>query len=235
MFSQDSKYFEVKRDYIYNAIYIDKNGDTITNEKLIIRIPDKRWVAQPWKQKSIIYIYYTDTIGFKNYIDPESFFHEKNMEYLKENRKLRLKQKETTGGLESKRYSYLYMHPPRVNQYRMLFYAPHPYFFYSALDREADTVILTNQHVYGAGYLHQEYIYKDIGKEEVFADSIHVYQVSVNSNLIPSKELSKEELDFYNSTLVAIYCLNYGFIKLNYQFKSGVKIEFNLVKVIIKN
>lgn|SRR5690554_1014861 len=231
-FSQDFKYFDTKRDYIYDALYIDSIGDTITNEKLTIRIPDKRWIGQPWKQKSIIYIYDTDTIGFKNYIDPSEFFHEKNMTHLEKHGKSRLKNQETTGGIKSKRYSYVYMHPPRTNQYRMLFYAPHPYFFYSAVKKVVDTALLTNQNAYGAGYFHQEYIYHNIGKKEILNDSIQVYQVNVSSNLISNKGFSETELNFYSSTLEALFSFEYGFTKMHYAFKSGVKIEFDLVEVI---
>ena len=231
-YAQETKYFETKRDYIYTAVYIDSIGDTITNEKLIIRIPDKRWIAQPWKQKSLIYIYNTDTIGYKNYIDPSSFFQEKNKEYFNEHGESRLIKKETTGGLESKRYSYLYMHPPRNNQYRMLFYAPHPIFVYSALDNENDTVIYTNQQVPGAGYFKQEYIYASLGEKIFLSRLINVYQVSVTSNLMTDKKDVSKNIDFFSSTLDALFSMEYGFIKLHYEFKSGVRIEFDLVEVV---
>jgi hypothetical protein len=80
--SQDFKYFETKRDYIYTALYIDSIGDTITNETLTIRIPDRRWIAQPWMQKSVIYIYDTDTTDYKNYVNPDNYQHERNQRHF---------------------------------------------------------------------------------------------------------------------------------------------------------
>ncbi len=231
VFSQETAYFETKRDYIFKALYIDSVGDTITNEKLIIRIPDRRWIAQPQVQKSVIYIYGTDTTDYKNYVDPDSYFRERNVRLYNKRGKFPIVKKETTGGLESNRYSYLYMHPPRANQYRMLFHAPHPYFFYSALDKEIDTAIITNQQFYGAGYMRQQYIYQKLGQEKFLGDSIEFYSVDVSSELISTKEYYKDKLDFYSSTLDALFCLEYGFVKLHYEFKSGVKIQFDLVEV----
>jgi hypothetical protein len=231
-YTQETNYFKTKRDYIYSALYIDSIGDTITNETLTIRIPDRRWIAQPWKQKSVIYIYDTDTTDYKNYVNPDNYQHERNQRLYQKNGEFPLSEKETTGGLESKRYSYIYMHPPRRNQYDMLFHAPHPYFFYSALDNEIDTAIITNQQLYGAGYMYQEYIYQGLGKNEVLGDTINTYQVNVSSDLVTEKEYHLKRLDHYSSTLDALFCMEYGFIKMHYAFKSGVRIEFDLVEVI---
>ncbi|RYM32367.1 hypothetical protein ERX46_13880 [Brumimicrobium glaciale] len=231
-FSQNFKYFETKRDYIYNALYIDSIGDTITNETLIIRIPDKRWIFQPWKQKSLIYIYETDIKGYKNYIDPNAIYQEMNEDYFKKHGEFRLVQKSTSGGLVSKRNGYFYMHPPRQNQYSMLFNAAHPIFVYSALENKNDTLSVTNQKVYGKGYFKQEYIYESIGNDKFLGDSITIYQVKVSSDLISKKKYVLEEVDFYSSTLEALFCMEYGFIKMHYKFKSGVRIEFDLVEVV---
>ena len=231
-YAQETKYFETKRDYIYTAVYIDSIGDTITNEKLIIRIPDKRWIAQPRVQKSVIYIYDTDTIDYKKFVNSDTYQHERNQRLYQKNGEFPLSKKETTGGLESKRYSYIYMHPPRRNQYYMLFHAPHPYFFYSALEKESDTALITNQQFYGAGYMHQEYIYQNLGKNEVLGDSMNTYQINVSSDLVTKKEYFLKEIDLYSSTLDALFCMEYGFIKMHYEFKNGVRIEFDLVKVV---
>jgi hypothetical protein len=230
--SQDFKYFETKRDYIYTALYIDSIGDTITNETLTIRILDRRWIGQPWLQKSVRYIYDADTADLKNYVDPDKYFRERNNKYFKKKGKPRYSEKETTGGFQSE--SYFYMHPPRTNQYRMLFYSAHPKFLSSNLENGSDT-ISSNLRIFGLGYLDQKYRFQELGKKECLGDSINVYQVSVNSFPVSEKELSIEKLNFYTSTFDAVFSFEYGFIKMHYEFKSGVRIEFDLVEVVAEN
>src|SRR5690554_1728006 len=83
VFSQENNYFDKKRDYIYNTIYIDSLGDTIITEKLILRVLGRRWIAQPGLQKSIRYIYDTDTSEYKNFINPDAYQHERNQRRYK--------------------------------------------------------------------------------------------------------------------------------------------------------
>jgi hypothetical protein len=230
--TQETDYFKTKRDYIYSALYIDSIGDTITNETLTIRVLDRPWIAQPWLQRSIRYIYDTDTTAYKNYIDPSDYFRERNARKYEKNGEFPLAKKSTTGGFESQRYSYFYMHPPRSNQYRMLFHAAHPTFFYSALENETDTAIVTNHDLYGAGHMYQKYIYHNLGEKIILRDSLNVYQVNVSSHLVTEKDYYSEKLDFYDSTLDALFSFEYGFLKMHYEFKSGVRIEFDLIEVV---
>ena len=232
-FSHKTKYFETKRDYIYKALYIDSSGDTITNERLILRTLDRRWIGQPWLQRSIKYIYDTDTADYKNYTDPDPYFRERNIRRYKNRGEYPLSEKEITGGYQDEHY--FYMHPPRSNQYRMLFHAAHPRFFSRVLEKGIDTVTATDQQFYGAGYMNQEYRYQDLGKDEILGDSITLYQVNVISKLVTEKEKFKKKIDFYASTFDALFCFEYGFIKMHYEFKSGVKIEFDLIEVIDKS
>lgn len=229
VYSQDFKYFETKRDYIYEALYIDSIGDTITDEILIIRIPDRRWIAQPWLQRSVIYIYNADTADLKNYVDPDSYQRERDKKYYRKKGKPRYSEKETTGGFQTD--SYFYMHPPRSNQYSMLFYSAHPKFHSDVFEKGIDT-LASSLRIYGLGYLDQKYRFQELGKKEYFGDSVDVYQVNVYSFPVSEKELSKEELIFYTSTFDAVFSIEYGFVKMHYEFKNGVRIEFDLVKVV---
>ena len=228
--SQDFKYFDTKRDYIYDALYIDSIGDTITNEKLILRVLDRKWIAQPGLQKAIRYIYDTDTTDYKNFINPDAYQHERNQRRYKNRGKFPLSEKSTTGGYQNEHY--FYMHPPRSNQYSMLFHAAHPRFHSRVLEKGTDTVTFTDQQLYGAGHMRQDYIYKVLGKEVFLEDSIDIYNVYVFSELITKKEYLYSKLDYYSSTLDALFSYEYGFMKMHYKFKSGVKIEFDLVEVI---
>ena len=228
VFSQETAYFETKRDYIFKALYIDSVGDTITNEKLIIRIPDRRWIGQPRVQKSMVYIYDADTADLKSYVDPDSYQNSRNQKYFIKNGRPRYSNKETTGGYQNDQV--FYMHPPRRNQYKMLFYSVHPEFYSRVLEKGTDTIPL-NMIIYGVGYLDQKYIFREIGKKEFFGCSVNLYQVNVNSYLVTEKERFKQKIDFYSSTFDALFTYEYGFTKMHYEFKSGVKIQFDLIEV----
>jgi hypothetical protein len=210
-------------------LYIDSSGDTITNERLILRTLDRRWIGQPWLQRSIKYIYDTDTADYKNYINPDSYQRGRDKKYYRRKDKFRLSEKEITGGYQTK--DYFYMHPPRRNQYSMLFYAAHPAFHSRVLEKGTDTIPINNT-IYGVGTMNQKYRFQDLGKDEILGDSIDVYQVNVNAYLMTEKEKFKKKIDFYASTFDALFCFEYGFIKMHYEFKSGVKIEFDLIEVI---
>jgi len=230
VFSQENNYFDKKRDYIYNTIYIDSLGDTIITEKLILRVLGRRWIAQPGLQKSIRYIYDTDTSEYKNFINPDAYQHERNQRRYKNRGKFPLSKKSTTGGYQNEHY--FYMHPPRTNQYYMLFHAAHPRFHSRVLEKGIDTITFKSHKLISVGYMHQDYVYEILGKRKFLEDSINVYSLSVDSHLVTEKEHYQNRLDFYKSTLDALFSYEYGFIKMHYEFKSGVRIEFDLVEVI---
>lgn len=227
LFSQDSDYFEKGKEYEYNAIYIDKHGDTITNEKVIFRPLGRAWIGQPWLQKSIRYIYNTDTAGYKNYVDPEKFFHEKNMKYFAKKGKVRISKKETTGGFYND--TIFYMHPPRTNQYRMLFYAQHPRVLLNNLT-DSVTTFMSSLTIYGMGVFKQENKVTPIPEKFIDNKKVKAWEMFTIS-VGDIKEQFKEE-KLYNSTLDAIFTKEFGFTKLHYTFENGIKIQFDLEKVV---
>jgi hypothetical protein len=222
--------FDTNRIYEYNAIYIDENGDTITIENIIQKPLGRPWLPQPWLQRAIKYIYYTDTVGYKNYIDPDIFFHKKNMKYLEKHGKLRLSNKEVTGAT-LKRDMY-YMHPPRRNQYRMLFYAPHP-LVYSYSLTDSIYSFSRNAGIIGlGGDLTQEYKVTQLRDTLINKKQVKAWNVFV----ISGGELNEynESLGIIDSKLDAIFTREYGFIKLHYTFENDIKIHFDIVDVKIK-
>ncbi len=226
LFSQDSDYFDKGKEYEYNAIYIDKYGDTITNEKVVFRPLGRAWIGQPWLQKSIRYVYNTDTAGYKNYIDPNDFFHEKNMKYFAKKGKVRISKKETTGGFYKKHF---YMHPPRTNQYRMLFYAPHPFALISKLT-DSITTFEWGMNIYLMGDFKWNYTVTPMPKIIIDDKEVIAWRIFTNSTGNIKERFKKEKL--YNSTLDAIFTKELGFTKLHYTFENGIKIQFNLEKVV---
>ena len=227
--SQDYTYFNKNNEYHYLAVYIDKNGDTITHEKMILKPLGRPWLPQPWLQTAIKYNYNTDTIGFKNYVDPDIWWHEKNQKYYFKKGKVRVSEKEITGAF-SKRGAF-YMHPPRINQYRMLFYSAHPMVPFAALNDSASHLVQKHLNVIGMGgrYI-QHYTITPFQDTVINNTLVKVWSVCA----ISGGDFNEyhESLKIYDSTLDAVFTKEYGFVKLHYTFENGIKIQFDLEKVV---
>jgi hypothetical protein len=226
LWSQNVDYFSKHQEYHYRAIYIDKHGDTITNEKIVFKPLGRFWFGT-WSQRAIRYIYYTDTAGYKNYVDPSDFFHEKDLKYFVKKGKVRVSKKETTGG--TYKDNHFYMHPPRTNQYRMLFYAPHPF---TKIDKLTDSVTTYKwgMKIYLMGFFNWHYTVTPI--PDIFVDNKKIKAWNIFTNSVGDiKERDRQE-KIYNSTLDAIFTKDFGFIKLHYTFENGIKIQFDLEKVV---
>jgi hypothetical protein len=227
--SQITEYFTGERCYHYNAIYIDPTGDTITNETLKILPTKRRWIFQPGKQRVVKYIYNTDTSQYKNYIDPDNFFEEKNEKYYERKNRYRLRKVEKTGGYFKD--SVFYMHPPRTNQYRMLFYSVHPYFELRSLNRKHDTFEGRSLKILGMGKFTHNFIVDSLGKIKFAEAELNLWEVNVESTLDPATDYFDQNKWKYKSTFEGLFCKEYGYIEMKYEFETGVKIEFRLKKI----
>jgi len=227
--SQDYTYFNKNIEYHYLAVYIDKDGDTITHEKMILKPLGRPWLPQPWLQTAIKFIYNTDTTGFKNYVDPDIFFHKKNQKHIEEKGKLRVSEKEITGAF-SKRGAF-YMHPPRVNQYRMLFYSAHPMVPFAALNDSANHFVQDHLNVIGMGGRYIQY-YTVTPLQDTVINNTSIGAWSVYAISGGDFNEYHESLKIYDSTLDAVFTKEYGFVKLHYTFENGIKIQFDLDKVV---
>jgi hypothetical protein len=226
--SQTNNYFKNKnREYHYWAIYIDKNGDTITKESLIIKPLGHRWIAQPGLQMAIQYLYFTDTTGYRTFIDPIYLFHKEDVKYYKKKHRVRINLDETTGGFVND--TIFYMHPPRTNQYKMLFYAQHPRISLNKLT-DSITTYMTSLTIYGMGIFKQKNEITCIHEISFNSLQIKAWRLFVTSKGEIKKHYEEEKI--YNSTLDAIFTKEYGFVKLHYEFENGIKIQFDLKKVV---
>jgi hypothetical protein len=226
LWSQNADYFSKKKEYHCRAIYIDKHGDTITNEKMVIKPLGHAWVAQPWSQTAVRYVYYTDTADYKDYVDPDDYFHERNKKFEKKG-KMRISAKETTGGVYNN--NDFYMHPPRTNQYRMLFYAEHPHVYLNKLT-DSVTTYMTSLTIPSMGVFNQKNTVTPIPEMLIDGSKVKGWKI-FGISIGDIKERDKLE-KLYNSTLDAIFTKEYGFIKLHYTFENGIKIQFDLEKVV---
>ncbi len=227
--TEDTRPFSFSKhiEFHYNALYINPNNDTITNELLILRVLGRRWFVQPGLQEAIRYIYHTDTSDYRNFISPDPFYRRKDEKnYEHKGKAWRLSKKETTGAYSNS--NAYYAHPPRTNQYRMLFYAPHPIVIYQLLkDTLCDFVF--NRRIIGAPFT-QTYEYspaKSITKNQ---KDCKCWEVNVNSVGHLSEYM--DSLAIYDSKLKALFCEEIGFVKMNYTFEDSTKIFFELEELV---
>jgi len=231
-FSQIEDYFNNGKKYTYNTVYINSVGDTIIKGTVVICPTDKKWFFQPGLQKKIVLHYKSDTASNNNYIDPIPFFAKKDKKRIAKKGSIGFKKSNITGGFVND--TLFYMHPPRINQYRMLFYAPHPEFELESFNktRHVFTKKLT---LIGFGVYHHEYICTKSLTIKLFNSTIETWDMSVDSNIeYKNKKIEENELlynDCYNSNLKAKFCREYGFINLDYKFDNNIEIKFELVKV----
>lgn len=235
--SQNPDYFNKGREYHYNALYINAHGDTITKEKIILKPKGRPWIGQPRVQTAIQYIFLTDTAGYRNYLKPDSSLYKKypndkerlDRHYKKQmNRELKIKQQQTTGATQ--KYGFFYMHPPRTNQYSILFNSAHPIVFFNALNDSVNVFTRTLGLPFVGDY-NQEYTVTPINDTTINGEKIKAWSVFADSK--GDEKVYAKEQDEYNSTLDAIFTYEYGFIKMHYAFVNGVKVHFDFEKMAV--
>lgn len=217
--------FSDRKEYIYQVLYIDIFGDTITDEFMTLKPLNKRWLGQPRVQESIKYIFHTDTCEYKNFISPNPTMCQINENYYQKKRNYNLKKSEITGGLNSD--SIYYLHPPRTNQYFMLRYAAFPLIYYGKM---TDT---TQSYTYdlgvGMGY-HHKYVIKPF--TTIINDSIYEDKWEINAeSTITGLSDYWQNYPIFNSKTYFLFSKERGFLKIYIEFENGIKVNFNLVKI----
>ena len=225
------RFFHTKRTFHYNTLYIDAQGDTLIREHLVMRVLNRPWSGQPWKQRSVRFESNLDSATFSRYIDPEPLYHRLDSKYVARKSRLQYTPKQITGGFiyywKKKKLTQFYMHPPRWNQYRMLFYAPHwKIWIYD----ECDSVYTfpSSLKIYFWGTFNQPRTVTIVPKQQIFGHEVDFYKMHVTSTIDDSL---KDGLYIYDSTLDAIFTKEYGFTELLYEFENGIKIQFFLDRV----
>lgn len=192
----------------------------------------KKWIFQPGKQKELTFLFKPDTVSDNKYVDPEVFFAKKHRKRIKKRGYIGFFSKVITGGfVDSTRF---YFHPPRVNQYRRLFYAPHPQIELIAFEKKQH-LYFTKLHIYGIGVYNHKYIYTKSININLFKESIKTWNLFVDSNMeFKNEKIVKRKAqsnECFDSTLKAKFCREYGFITIDYKFDNGIEIKFELVEV----
>mgnify|MGYP003146802332 CR=1 FL=1 len=223
--------FNGDQEYHFRALYIDCEGDTITNEKMVLRPLGRPWFFQMRYQVAVKYIYHTDTSDYKNYLDPDKWWQEKNQKHYDKKGEYRLSEDETTGAIAKR--GIIYMHPPRTNQYRLLSYTPHPFVYTKAMTASIFNFSRSLEFIGMGGPMIQDYTVIPLGDTTVNNSKVRAWNIWATSG--GDFNDFHESQDFYDSTMVAIVTKEYGFIKMHYTFKNNIKIQFDLEEVKMLN
>jgi len=115
----------LNKTFVYDAIFISQQGDTITRETVELAFKSSLWKFDK-NQQELFITYNTDTLGIKSFLHPSE---KKRRKYEKFEAKRKegkkgwenwtwLEKEEVTGYILND--SVFWMHPPRGNQYRYM-------------------------------------------------------------------------------------------------------------------
>ena len=212
------KIFIKNREFIYQVIYITKNGDTLSNENISLKPLDRRWVGQCRVQESIKYCFNSDTVDLSPIRESKQIL-------------INYQKKEITGATVTD--DFCFVHPPRANQYYMLRYAGYPYMQYEFL---TDTLSSFKFVLREIGKVKYEHLYTITPIKFSINSSYQLsncWQVNIESEVTGLSDYWKK-YHMHNSTCEGIFSKEYGYIKLHYLFEYGIKIQFDLIDIIEK-
>lgn len=235
LLSQDSlKCFDKTKTFIYEVCFIEKNGDTLTKEKIKIRGNEKPWAYQ--KSQSELDIYYEpDYRGLMKFTHPfkaEKKRIERNTLKSKTKKSWAnytwIQKKETTGKIEND--TLIWFHPPRFNQYVYTYLSAYPEVKFSELKM-------------GGNWKSKVFIMRGFPSNEEFVGSVEndFKVVGMVSDSVGLKLVDNcwkiESTDTHNKlgTSKSIFIFDkiyYGFIRMEFEYYNGIKIVFKLKEVI---
>lgn len=214
------------KGFNYRAVFIDSLGDTLTNEIINVIPTGKRWFFQPRVQKGVSYYFSTDTSGYQK-INP-NFQDDRYKNHLKRNGKIKFVNKETTG-YACRNTSY-FLHPPRHNQYRMMYFAAYPVIDYTMLNDSVEHIVFTINVLGPVDAVHRYEIFPYTGISPLKdSTKTKLWTVNANSDVTGLSEYFESQ-HYHDSKMEGLYCPEIGFIKMHYTFENGVKIYFDYIE-----
>jgi hypothetical protein len=214
------------KPFKYKALFIDSIGDTLTNEIIEVVPTGKPWFFQPRVQKGVSYYFSTDTSGYQK-INP-NFQDDRYKNHLKRNGKIKFVNKETTG-YACRNTSY-FLHPPRQNQYQMLFYGAYPFMYYSKLSDTIEHYSITMNIPGPVDAVHRYVIFPYVGISP-FKDisQLKLWNVNAVTDVTGLSEYFESQ-HYHDSKMEGLYCPEIGFVKMQHTFENGVKIYFDYIE-----
>lgn len=224
------KIFDPSKTFVYDAYFIEANGDTLTKEKLILKGNDKPWKYQK-SQTELEIIYTPDTLKLKTFIHPWVGQRKRisksktkkswaNFTYIKDS--------EITGFFEND--SIIWLHPPRCNQYVYTYLTAYP-------------EVQLNELKIGGNWKGKLFILRGIpNNEEHVGTVINDFNVkNIISDTISGKLIENcwliESIDTHSklgkSKSTFVFEENYyGFIRMDFEYYNGIKIHFKLLEIV---
>lgn len=204
--------FDSLATYQYKALFIDANGDTLTNEKVILQSTGQVWSAQK-TQTLVNYTYFPDSIAYL-FRDPR----------FKKTKYISISNESRSGVIETD--SSIWIHPFRSNQYLYTEVAPFPQVKKNKLkiENEWNGGVLFIMNGWGRfkGRVRSTYHVTNMIEKEF-------------NNQLLSECWVIDAVGTHNklgiSTLNVLYNKDHGFLEMNYIFYNGAKIQFVLEKV----
>ena len=213
---KDLHFFQVGRNYVYRAIRINANGDTLANTRIIMK-PDGTGWGHPAasSQSQIVYEYEYSVQDSLDHID----------ELIKVVQADFWKKIDTTGVIENE--TELWIHPMRYNEFFKTELAPFPVVKFPISQETIEKanskiMILRNWGTYTSSETHNEYSY--LGKEKrSYLDldplDCHKFHAIGFNNF---HGMSEMEYFFHE---------DYGFLEMNIETYDDDKISFLLVEI----
>ncbi|MBL4862721.1 MAG: hypothetical protein JKY09_06870 [Crocinitomicaceae bacterium] len=219
---KDLKIFNYLKEYQYRAIYIDSNGDTLSDEKIIVQ-PTAEVSPRHHSQTLLKYFYnYSDEDSVRLSAKPIN-----ETAFTKEHNTIKWRKRILEGAIENEHE--LWIHPFRANQYSLTEIAPFPEVHIHLEDNhtwKAHTFITKSWGTF-KGKVKSNYVMNKAGKRIYkFASLDDCWKLKAEGK---HSKLGTNILTYY-------YHAAYGFLEMNYEFYNKQKMFFVLEKVkTIKN
>jgi hypothetical protein len=236
MAQNDVKIFDKKKVFTYEALFIEKSGDTLTKETLVLKGNDKPWMFQKKTQTELEIFYEPDSSALVNFVYPLKAERNRISRNIVKSKKKKswanytwLLKKETTGKIEND--SILWFHPPRSNQYVYTYLSAYPEVYIKELKiggnwRSMVTIMkgYPNNEEF-VGTVTNNFIVKgkvsDTVSGEMIEDCWLIESTDIHSKLGESKSVFIFDEEYY------------GFIRMEFEYYNGIKIIFRLKEVTI--
>lgn len=211
------KIFNYLKEYQYRAIYIDSNGDTLSDEKIIVQ-PTGKVSPRHHSQTLLKYVY--------NYSTKDSIrlsakaIHE--TAHTKANNTIKWGKRTLEGAIESEHE--FWIHPFRANQYALTEIAPFPeaHIHQEEVHTWSSHTFVTKDWGIFKGKVKSKYTMNKVGKRK--------YEFASLEDCWEIKATGKHN-KLGESTLKCYYHEDYGFVEMNYEFYNKQKMFFVLEKV----
>jgi hypothetical protein len=230
---KELRIFDQKKVFTYDAFFIEKSGDTLTREILVLKGNEDPWQFQK-TQTELEILYKPDSSALVNFIYPLKAERERITRNLAKSKTKKswanytwLMTKETTGKIEND--TIIWLHPPRSNQYIYTYLSAYPEVRFNELkiggNWQSKISIVkgfpNNEEFIGT--VTNNFIVKDKLTITVAGNSIE------NCWIIESSDKHSKLGESYSTFMFDEKY--YGFIRMEFEYYNGVKIILNLKEV----